>query len=73
MPYFENLQAKLYFEEKGQGNVLIFLHGASLDMRQWKKEVAYFSSKYRVVTLDAGISKKQPYVDCLWAYILQSN
>lgn len=53
MPYFENLQAKLYFEEKGQGDALIFLHGASLDMRQWKKEVAYFSSKYRVVTLDA--------------------
>lgn len=53
MPYFENLGAKLYFEEKGEGNVLLFLHGASWDMRQWKNEVAFFSTNYRVVTLDA--------------------
>ena len=53
MPYFENLGAKLYFEEKGEGNVLLFLHGASWDMRQWKNEVEYFSNKYRVITLDA--------------------
>lgn len=53
MPYFENLGAKLYFEDKGEGNVLLFLHGASWDMRQWKNEVEFFSSEYRVVTLDA--------------------
>lgn len=53
MPYFENLGAKLYFEEKGQGSPLLFLHGASWDMRQWKAEVSYFSSGYRVITLDA--------------------
>ena len=28
MPYFENSGAKLYFEETGCGNPLIFLHGA---------------------------------------------
>lgn len=55
MPYFENSGARLYFENKGKedGNVLLFLHGASWDMRQWKNEAAYFSSQYRVVTLDA--------------------
>lgn len=53
MPYFENLGAKLYYEEKGSGSALIFLHGAAFDMRQWRNEVEYFSSSYRVVTLDA--------------------
>lgn len=53
MPYFENLRAKLYFEDQGKGKALLFLHGASWDMRQWKNEVDYFSSEYRVITLDA--------------------
>lgn len=53
MLYFENLGARLYFEEKGEGEVLLFLHGASWDLRQWNNEAAYFSSRYRVVTMDA--------------------
>lgn len=53
MPYFENQGAQLYFEEKGQGSPLLFLHGASFDGRQWEKQVAYFSKNYHVITLDA--------------------
>lgn len=53
MPYFENQGAKLYFEENGQGKPLIFLHGASWDMHQWKRQVEHFSSSYQVITLDA--------------------
>lgn len=53
MPYFENQGAKLYYEEKGQGKPLIFLHGASWDRCQWNRQVEYFSQRYRVITLDA--------------------
>lgn len=53
MPYFENQGATLYYEEKGKGASLVFLHGAALDMRQWKGEVDHFSNEYRVITLDA--------------------
>lgn len=54
MPYFKNLGAKLYFEDTKEGEkTLLFLHGASWDMHQWKNEVEYFSSQYRIVTLDA--------------------
>lgn len=53
MPYFENQGAQLYYEESGQGKPLIFLHGASWDMYQWKRQTEHFSSSYRVVTLDA--------------------
>lgn len=53
MPYFENQGAQLYFEERGQGKPLIFLHGASWDMRQWERQIAHFASSYRVIALDA--------------------
>lgn len=53
MPYFENQGAQLYYEERGQGKPLIFLHGFGLDGGQWKRETEHFSSKYRVITLDA--------------------
>ncbi|MCL1846778.1 MAG: alpha/beta hydrolase [Coriobacteriia bacterium] len=54
MPYFENQGARLYYEESGQGDgPLVFLHGLSLDGRQWARQVERFSSQYRVITLDA--------------------
>ena len=53
MPYFENQNAKLYYEEHGQGEPLIFLHGASWDMREWDRQVEHFAPRYHVITLDA--------------------
>lgn len=53
MPYVESQGARLYYEETGKGQPLVFLHGASWDMRQWKRQVAHFSSNYRMITLDA--------------------
>lgn len=53
MPYFKNQGAQLYYEERGQGKPLIFLHGASLDLHQWKRQIEHFSSSYRVIALDA--------------------
>ena len=53
MPYFENEGAKLYYEEQGSGPALIFLHGASCDLRQWQRQVAHFAQRYRVVAMDA--------------------
>lgn len=53
MPYVESYGARLYYEESGVGRPLIFLHGASLDLRQWEHQVAFFATKYRVITLDA--------------------
>lgn len=53
MPYYENQGAALYYEECGQGAPLVFLHGATWDMRQWKRQVKLFSATNRVITLDA--------------------
>lgn len=53
MPYFEHRGAKLHYEERGTGQALVFLHGASWDLRQWQRQMAHFSPRYRVVALDA--------------------
>lgn len=53
MPYFENRGARIYYEEKGRGKALLFLHGASLNLGQWKRETEHFSKNYRVIAPDA--------------------
>lgn len=54
--------ATLYYEAWGEGEPLIFVHGHSLDRRMWRKQVAFFKDKYRVICYDArgyGRSSKQ--------------
>jgi len=53
MPYFDSGNIRLYYEDKGQGFPLVFLHGFSLDHRMWDGQIRYFSSKYRTIALDA--------------------
>lgn len=53
MPYFRHGDASLYYEESGKGAPLLFLHGASLDLRQWSAQMSHFSSLYRVIAMDA--------------------
>ncbi|MRV73798.1 alpha/beta fold hydrolase [Duganella sp. FT92W] len=44
--------AKLYAEESGHGEPLIFLHGHSFDRRQWQPQVAAFARRHRVIRYD---------------------
>lgn len=53
MPYFNSGGVRLYYEARGNGAPIIFLHGFSLDHRMWSEQLAYFSSKYNVIALDA--------------------
>jgi pimeloyl-ACP methyl ester carboxylesterase len=53
MPYIDATGAKLYFEENGHGNPIIFVHEFGSDMRQWEAQVRYFSRAYRCITYNA--------------------
>lgn len=44
--------AKLYYEESGTGEPVIFLHGHSFDRRQWQPQVRDFERRYRVIRYD---------------------
>ncbi|SYZ73815.1 putative AB hydrolase superfamily protein YisY [Candidatus Zixiibacteriota bacterium] len=53
MALFNSNGVNIFYEDGGTGVPLIFLHGFSLDHRMWEKQIEYFSSKYRVITVDA--------------------
>ena len=53
MPYFTTREGKIFYDEKGSGaNSLVFIHGAQGSHRLWERQVPFFSSEYRVISLD---------------------
>ena len=43
---------ELDYEEKGNGKVLLMLHGLGSTKKDWDAQVPFFSKRYRVITLD---------------------
>ena len=41
-----------YYEMKGAGEAVVFLHAGFMDHTMWDKQVAYFSKNYKVITVD---------------------
>ncbi|MCB2229299.1 alpha/beta fold hydrolase [bacterium] len=63
MPFADLGGFRLYFEEHGAGDPVIFLHGFSIDRRMWLPQVPAFETKYRVILPDAkghGLSDAPP-------------
>jgi non-heme chloroperoxidase len=52
MSYLEINGARLYFEDEGAGQPLVFLHGWGTSGRTWGAQLPGFVSDHRVVTLD---------------------
>lgn len=42
----------IYYELKGTGEVIVFIHGFTLDHRMWNEQVKYFSKNYQTLTYD---------------------
>ena len=53
MPTVITEEVELYYESKGDGIPLVFLHGFTLDRRMWRRQVDYFSGKYRALCYDS--------------------
>ena len=45
-------EGKMYYEQNGKGEPLIFLHGHSLDTRMWDPQWEFFSKYYHVIRFD---------------------
>jgi len=43
----------LYYEEYGSGQPIVFLHGFTLDLRMWRRQLDYFSKNYRAMAYDS--------------------
>jgi len=54
MPYATTNDAvRLYYEEAGDGDVLVFVHEYAGDHRSWEPQIRYFSRRYRCVAFNA--------------------
>ncbi|MEH7384447.1 alpha/beta fold hydrolase [Bacillus sp. JJ1521] len=52
MPFAHYDQGSIFYEEKGNGEPLIFIHGVGLDHQMWEKQVKGLSQHYRVICYD---------------------
>ncbi|MFV0290927.1 MAG: alpha/beta fold hydrolase [Mangrovibacterium sp.] len=50
--YLNLSDAKIYYEEKGEGEPVIFIHGHSFDCTEWDKQFFEFSEEYRTIRYD---------------------
>src|SRR6185437_5897920 len=60
MPYAEVNGARLYYEQHGAGDDLVFLHGAGGNHLCWWQQLAHFAPAYRCLVYDArgwGLSR----------------
>ncbi|MBO4225300.1 alpha/beta fold hydrolase [Bradyrhizobium neotropicale] len=53
MPYVESSGIKLYFEEYGRGDPIIFVHEFESDLRSWEAQFRHFSRAYRCIAFNA--------------------
>jgi pimeloyl-ACP methyl ester carboxylesterase len=63
MPWVEVGQTDIYYQEEGQGQPLVFLHGNSSCGEAWFQQFARFRDRYRVITYDSvnhGHSSNSP-------------
>ncbi len=52
MPYFNLDPIRFYYEDRGQGSPLVFIHGVWMSGRFFRKQASYFKKSYRVIIPD---------------------
>lgn len=52
MPTLRVDEVELFYEERGEGPPLVFLHGLGSSTRDWKFQLDHFSPRYRCVAFD---------------------
>lgn len=57
-----NSTTKLFYEEYGEGQPVIFVHGVMMSSKFFYKQIPYFKENYRVITLDLRAHGKSSQV-----------
>ena len=58
--------AKIYYEEYGEGEPLLIIHGCGADIKSMEYQIDYFKDKYRVIAADSrGQGKSELKTDSL--------
>ena len=52
MPFLERRDAQIYYEAKGQGDAIVFAHGAGGNAAIWFNQMAAFSDSHKTIAYD---------------------
>jgi pimeloyl-ACP methyl ester carboxylesterase len=52
MPYAQSQNARIYYENHGEGPAVLFVHGAGGNHAAWWQQTAHFMADHRVLTVD---------------------
>jgi pyruvate dehydrogenase E2 component (dihydrolipoamide acetyltransferase) len=63
MPYVKLEGSRMYYEEEGAGQPLVFIHGASQDTLSWRDNIEYFGKRYKVFAVDLPGHGKSDLID----------
>ncbi|MFD1032292.1 alpha/beta fold hydrolase [Metaplanococcus flavidus] len=53
MPFFNNKETRLFFEDIGEGRPLLLLHGLTSNHQMFYREIGYLKDKFRIIALDS--------------------
>ena len=51
---------KLFYEQEGEGETLVFVHEFAGDYRSWEPQIRFFSRRYRCVVYNACLLYTSP-------------
>ena len=72
--YIDVNDAKIYYEEYGQGEPLIFLHGNNGSIEDFYQQIPFFAKQYRVIAIDTrGQGKSTDLTNTPYTYEQFSN
>ena len=72
--YIDTVDAKIYFEEYGEGEPLIFLHGNNGSIEDFYQQIPFFAKHYRVIVLDTrGQGRSTDLTKTPYTYEVFSN
>ncbi len=72
--YLDITDAKIYFEEYGEGEPLIFLHGNNGSIEDFYQQIPFFAKHYRVIVLDTrGQGRSTDLTKTPYTYEVFSN
>ena len=72
--YIDVSDAKIYYEEYGQGEPLIFLHGNNGSIEDFYQQIPFFAKQYRVIAIDTrGQGKSTDLTNTPYTYEQFSN
>lgn len=52
MPYFDTHGTQIYYEDHGNGEPIVFAHGAGGNHLSWWQQIPHFAKNYRCITYD---------------------